>query len=108
MKKLFFALFFAALTNFSFANSANPTSINVSELRAELIDLIGTPRLANSLEERVTIQFTVNAENEVVILSTDNEELDGYLKSRLNYKQLDTENLVVNERYVLPLLVIKK
>jgi hypothetical protein len=105
MKKVFFALLFVSVASMSFANTVTPTKTDGAELRTELLSLLGTPQLESSMEERVMIHFTVNTQNEVVILSTDNEELDSYIKSRLNYKQLTTSDVIINERYTLPLLV---
>ena len=105
MKKVFFALLFVSVAGMSFAKADNPIKTEGAELRMEILSLIGIPPLDGSLEERVLIQFTVNAQNEVVILSTDNVELDSYIKSKLNYKQLKTTDVVINERYSLPLVV---
>ena len=84
MKKVFFALLFVSVASMSFANTVNPTKTDGAELRTEILSLLGTPQLSGSMEERVDIQFTVNAQHEVVILSTNNEELDSYIKSKLN------------------------
>lgn len=105
MKKVFVALAFIAVSGMAFANNVNPTKAQGAELRSEILSLIGTPQLDDSMEERVIINFTVNSQNEVVVLSTSNAQLDGYIKSRLNYKQVTTSDVVINERYTLPLLV---
>ena len=107
MKKVIFALLFVSVSTMSFAFTVNPTKTDVAELRTEILSLIGTPPLNGSLEEKVEIQFTVNSQNEVVIISTNNEKLDSYIKFKLNYKHLETTDIVVNERYTLPLLVRK-
>jgi hypothetical protein len=107
MKKVLFALMFVSLASMAFAHGDKPTKAKGAELRAELLELIGTPPIEGSLEERIQIHFTINAKNEIVILSTNNNQLDHYVKSRLNYKQLSTGDIIINERYTLPLVVRK-
>ena len=68
-------------------NPINPTD----DLRIEIVDLIGSNYMesisTNELEADVL--FTVNSNKELIVLSvdTENEQLESYLKAKLNYKK---------------------
>jgi hypothetical protein len=53
----------------------------------------------------VKISFTINDRNEMVILSTSQEDLDALLKQGLNYKLIDVSQLERNTTYTLPVHV---
>ncbi len=59
-------------------------------------------------EAKVEINFMINKVNEIIIISTNNPELDEIIKSGLNYKFIDVSNLEYNKEYTLPVLVIVK
>ena len=43
--------------------------------------------------EQVKLKFMVNENNEIIVLSTDDSEIDGYLKGALNYKSIKGNDL---------------
>jgi hypothetical protein len=59
-------------------------------------------------ETKVEINFMINKTNEIIIISTNNLELDEIIKSGLNYKSIDVSNLEYNKEYTLPVHVIVK
>lgn len=108
MKKL--VLLFAILLNVSvFANTTKPASKIKSELRAEIVRLIGT--IDFEVEETIntTFEFTVNSKGEVIVLSVNckNEVVDSFIKNRLNYKSIST-SVVRGEVYKLPIKLLSK
>lgn len=47
----------------------------------------------------------INDYNEIIVLSTNNEDLDGYLKTSLNDKKIDISKLEYNKEYDLPVVI---
>ena len=58
-----------------------------------------------SSDTKLIIHFMINDYNEIVVLSTNNEDLDGYLKNSLNDKKIDISKLAYNKEYDLPILI---
>lgn len=56
-----------------------------------------------SKDTKLVIHFMINDYNEIVVLTTNNEDLDGYLKTKLNDKKLELSNLNYNVGYYLPI-----
>ena len=56
-------------------------------------------------ETKVMISFMVNAQNEVMVVSTNNADLDNIIKSTLNYKKLAMKTLEYNKVYTVPVLI---
>ncbi len=54
-----------------------------------------------------SILFTVNKENEIVVLSvyTESDKLERFVKSKLNYHQIRTAGVVQGRRYTIPIKV---
>lgn len=108
MKKFAMLLFAVTMAFTSYAHGDKPSNSNLLELRDEITDMIGHPRMDESnVEARVTLHFTVNAKNQVVVLTTNNEEFDEYIKDRLNYQELEKSTATINEKYTLPLIIRK-
>ncbi len=107
MKKILLSCIFAlAALTVSFAHGDKPKADTHEELRAEILSLIGHPKMATGeTKERVTVNFLINAKNEIVILSTTNGDYDNYLKSKLNYHKLVKSTGVINKQYALPLVI---
>ena len=51
--------------------------------------------------------FMLNDKKEIVVLSvdTDKEDLEGFIKSRLNYKQVDLSNFEQGKKYTVSVRV---
>ncbi len=54
-------------------------------------------------DQTVKVRFMINADNEVVILHTNNDEADYLIKRTLNYKEIKENDLAVNKVYILPI-----
>lgn len=107
-------LFILALGLFSLNLSAanlNPVK-PTDDLRFEMIDLIGSNFMDEMLEDQYAadVLFTVNAERELIVLSVDseNEELETYLKRKLNYKKVNHKSSKHGEIYLLPVKMVKE
>ena len=80
-----------------------------SELREQIIDLLGDTDVAfsdNTLE--ADIVFTLNSKSEIVIVSVncENGNLDGYVKSKLNYEKVDVSVLNEGKIYHMPFKIV--
>ena len=104
-KSILFTALFALVLGTASANS-NPET---STARNEIKTLIQKADLATDLKNDVTVNvtFMVNAKNEIIIMSTDKENLDSSIKSTLNYKKLKSSDMKVNVTYTLPVILKK-
>ena len=111
MKSLkLFALALALFTiNVATAN-LNPVK-PTDELRFEIVDLIGTNYISEMAVDQYNadVLFTVTANKELIVLSvdSDNDQLESYLKARLNYKKVNHRPSKHGEIYLLPVKMIK-
>lgn len=91
------------------ANNPNPIE-SKKILRSEIVSLIGDNiPLEINKEVNAEISFVLNKNNEVVIVSVDShhENLDAFIKSKLNYKKLFTRTAKKGEVYRFNLKVQK-
>jgi len=104
-----FSLFFAALmlfmTSTVFATTV-PTVNEPSTTNEQITKLLQNPEFIVAHEMVANVLFTVNDDNEIIVLSveTDNDEVEAYVKNRLNYQKLDS-NLELGKQYVLPVRI---
>lgn len=56
--------------------------------------------------EKATVKIMINSKNEIVVLSVDtnNEQIDAFVKARLNYKKVSTKS--VSEILTIPLRLL--
>jgi len=105
--KLIALVFAFAISAVSFAtpfNTVNP----LSELRDEITNILGDEfTVAIETEVKAEVQFMLNDKNEIVIVSviSENSDLDRYVKSKLNYKKVNTSGIIEGKVYRLPLTV---
>jgi len=60
----------------------------------DISDLEGT--------KTVMVQFIINENSEILVLSTNDEYFDNQIKSHLNYKKIENQELKINMPYWLP------
>ena len=69
----------------------------ISNLRTKIVKLVDDPNLGEHdiVSAEVKLRFYINKENEIVVVEsgTENNYLDNFLKSRLNYQRIKGENL---------------
>jgi len=108
MKKLVlvFAMFIGALT---FANN-EPVNEKSSELRAEIIKLLGNASFLVNEKVVSTVEFMVNKKGEVIVLTvhSNNALVDSYVKSKLNYQLIKVKNNVAGKVFKMPLTIVNK
>ncbi len=96
-------------SNIVFANP-NPTEDNVkmTVIAKQIAKLLENPSFPIKRNSFITVKFTVNNNNEIVVLSVEAEHnkdvIEEYIKSRLNYKKL--KNHVKTSVYTLPIKMV--
>jgi hypothetical protein len=107
--KLVLVVLSLLLSNIAFA-STNPTEdkLKMTVVAKEIAKLLENPSFALDRNASVTVKFTVNKNNEIVVLSVESENnedtIEEYIKTRLNYKRLT--NNIKSEVYTLPIKMV--
>ena len=84
------------------ANNADDTKTKTSELRTEIISMLGNKiNLEFKKTGTAEVSFLINKKNEVVVISVDSKlkEVNSFIKNRLNYKHIDTKGIKTGEIY---------
>ncbi len=88
----------------SFATSSN-SLIKPSKSAVKQIEKI-IQNLEFNIDEvedlTIKIKFMVNADSELIVLSTDDSTYDSKIKGALNYKSVDNDGLEQYKVYILP------
>lgn len=105
-KILFLALAFISTATLTFANDVTITPKSVhGQIQSILTSHNSDFDFGN--ETTFKINFIVNSNSEIIVLSTNNTELDNSIKSSLNYKKIAIDNLEYNKVYTLPVTLKK-
>ena len=85
---------------------ASTTDLNPeNNLRSEIVKLIDHPSIdiIDGQTEVANLRLMVNNENELIVLDTgtSNRQLDRYIKTKLNYKKVDAEDVNYFKSYFL-------
>jgi hypothetical protein len=104
MSKLKMYLVALAVIIASTASFANLIPEKKAELRAELSSFISKINFDTVEDEDgiFYVKFTVNSKKELIVLSTDNNQIDNRIKQELNYKELKATDVEINKVYTLP------
>ena len=109
MRKFSLVLVAAALLisgNF-FANDSDKTDPQKS-LTTQIHELLKVNKLVvDNYDLTAKVLFTVNSEEEIVVISveTDDSDLESFIKSKLNYKKVELNQVVEGKMYRLPLRI---
>lgn len=109
MKKVTILLAMAVLgMNLSFAS--NPESKPASQVSLEIKELLKAPKLnfKENQEATALVMFTLNNNNEIVVVDVDSkvDQIESFVKARLNYKKLKTKTLLKGKIYKMPLTIL--
>lgn len=109
MKKIKIAsvafMLFATLGTFAnTGNNENPEKSLSSQIYEMLEE---NPFQILSSELTADVRFTINNKGELVVLSVDtkNEVLEKFVKSRLNYKKVESGSIVEGRVYTVPVRI---
>jgi hypothetical protein len=108
MKKLAVLIFvFAMSVTSTFANNEDKLKKKKSEVRTEVVKLLGNYDRDLRSNLNTTVSFIINRKNEIVVLSvaSKNQSLVSYVKRKLNYKKIKVSALNYMKVYQLPLKV---
>ena len=106
--KLFKSILFAILTIGSLQTasaSSDPMTTAATEIRDMLKSSLENQQFDNNT--KIFITFILNENNEVLVLSTNDNSLDRVIKNTLNYKVLENLDLENGKKYTLPVTLIK-
>lgn len=106
MKTLLFSILFSAFSFFAVASSTNTEP--VKSMEKQLTELISNSDFYKSpdvQDAKIMVKFTFNADNEIIVLSTDNKDYDSSIKALMNYKVLELNEDLSNKVFILPIRV---
>ncbi len=110
MKKLILVLVAVLASTQIFANDKTSKETSEEKLRNEIVVLLDKPQIKLDQNEiKANIEFVLNAKGEIVILTVDSEKVavEDYVKSRLNYKKVDSDvSVTPNKVYTFSLKVL--
>lgn len=109
MKKLFLLLAITVSTTI-FANNSRPADVVKSEIRTEIIKLLGNANFKISKNEvTANVEFMINNKGEVIVLTVDtkNSDVETYVKRKLNYRTITNKVIVKGKIYKMPLKLVK-
>ncbi len=109
IKSLLFPVFALLLSTSVFASTI-PYKNTVSEdmLRKEIVQKFKSVDISsmNLKDNSVRVQFIINDNNELIVLKTDNKEIDALVKIVLNYKEVKVRDLSRNSLYAISLKLV--
>lgn len=113
MRKISFVLVAAMLltAGSSFANN-NPTEKDdpIKSLTAQISDLLDNNDFNEKDDgQRAQVLFMLNDDKEIVVLSVDadqNSMLEGFIKSKLNYQEVDLASYEKGKKYTVSVRVV--
>jgi len=92
-----------------FSSAAVPALETKTSTSVEIEKLLENPDFRVDVDVMAYVTFLINKEGEIVVLSvdTENEMVERFIKSRLNYKTLKT-SLEKGKEYKLPVRIASK
>ncbi len=108
MKKLFLLLAITVSTTI-FANNSRPADVVKSEIRTEIIKLLGNANFNVESDLTADVEFMINNKGEVIVLTVDtkNSDVETYVKNKLNYRLITNKFIVKGKIYKMPLKLVK-
>jgi len=104
VRSLLAVVCFAVISNFAIgAETPNNRKPEVAQIQAYLKG-IDFNKIVKA-DTKVNISFMINAQNEILVVSTNNKDLDNILKNALNYKSISVSELEYNKIYTVPVLL---
>lgn len=81
-----------AITSFANANTEPKNTTTSTNLTEEIKELLKKPAFKVDAEETAYVTFTLNQNQEIVVLSVDSENasIENFIKSRLNYQKVSS------------------
>ena len=88
-------------------NPENPVKTTKAEsnvITQQVEKLLQDPTFEIEKDIIASVTLTINKKNEIVVLSvdTDDETLEGFVKSRLNYNELPSNEVTKEKTFIVP------
>ena len=101
LKSLVAVFVFILMTQFS--NASDVASTKKAE-SAQIQTFLNSIDFTNYIKSdtKINISFFINSQNEVIVVATNNKDLDSVIKSTLNYKKIAVNDLEYNKVYTVP------
>jgi hypothetical protein len=101
LKSLVAVFVFILMTQFS--NATDVASTKKAE-SAQIQTFLNSIDFTNYIKSdtKINISFFINSQNEVIVVATNNKDLDSVVKSTLNYKKIAVNDLEYNKVYTVP------
>ena len=107
MRKI--SLVFLAAVLFTSGNlfATEPATDPSTTLSAQIGELLEDHRLVIKEELTAMVYFTLNDDKEIVVLSvdTEDEDLEGLVKARLNYEKVELDQYTSGKTYKVPVRI---
>jgi hypothetical protein len=97
---------FAVLTNANNDKQCSAIKSETTQIQAYLDNLDYRKLIPASTD--LQINFIVSDAKEIVVVSTNNLELDAFIKANLNYKSIETSKLERNTTYTVQVHIVIK
>ena len=101
MKKLVMICAISALS-VTMALASNPKKPSIQNLRMQIVALLNNPDIEVEHEfMEANILFTLNAKDEIVILTVDTEHaaLEDFIKTKLSYTHVFIEDFIIGKDF---------
>ncbi|WP_055446604.1 hypothetical protein [Lacinutrix mariniflava] len=108
MKSIKMVLLVLAITFTGALNATtNPTGIEPNVLANEITTLLKNPEFKVAEDLKANVTFMLNKNNEIVVISvdTESEQLENYIKNRLNYSKLKEGLVTTQKTYKIPVRI---
>ena len=111
MKNLKILALVVAMTIGSFVSATtNPIkTVESASISKSVGELLKNPGFQLDQEVDAVVDIFINSDDEMVVLSvdTDNEKVEQYIKSRLNYKKVENTTLGNKKSFKVPVKMVK-
>jgi len=89
------------------ANSNTTPSSTKAKLASQIQKMLRNNTFDVADDLTADVRFLINEDGEIVLLSveTSNERLEGFVKGRLNYKKVKTDNDIAGKTYTVPVRI---
>jgi len=104
MRKVSLVLVFAMLLSAGniFANDSEPKSLS-----SQISKILSVNSFGEDANLSAQVRFTLNADSQIVVLSVDTNDdiLEGFVKAKLNYKNVELEDFREGKIYTIPVRI---
>lgn len=92
-----------------FTTAATPAKLTKTPFSVEIAKLLEDPGFLLDVDVYTTVTFLINSEREIVVLDvdTENQLVERFIKSRLNYNKISTI-MQKGKEYKVPVRIISE